>query len=76
MKGMVVDLVTVVSGHRNGNDSQARYSVMDGLNKIEKPKTIAIPHPQPVAERKVLPGVKKVSPEQVIPLEDTELKDF
>ena len=76
MKAMVLDLAAVVSGHHNGSGNGARYAFMDEVNKIEKPKTIAVPHPQPVAERKVLPGVKKVGPEQVIPLEDTELKDF
>jgi methyl-accepting chemotaxis protein len=78
MKAMVLDLVTVVSGQRNGNGngSHARYSVMAQLNKTEKSKTVAIPNTHPVPERVALSGVKKVSPEQVIPLEDAELKDF
>jgi methyl-accepting chemotaxis protein len=76
MKAMVLDLAAVVSGHRNGNGNGARFSVTDRLNKTEKSKTIAIPHTNPVPERVALSGVKQVSPGQVIPLEDAELKDF
>jgi len=76
MKTMVVDLVTVVSGHGNGNGSQARYSSMARLNTVKKSKSIAIPNTQSSPEHEALPGVKQISPKQVIPMENAELKDF
>lgn len=76
MKAMVGELVAMVGGSGNGSNrkpSSARTTVQDKVEMIPE-----ITAPVKIAKSKVMSTYKdqEVTPEQVIPLEDNDFKDF
>lgn len=77
MKEMVGELVTLVGGHRIAGNSAAPAS-RPMATRYDMPKALAVPGPAPVARNKArdLPRTRAVTPEEVIPLDDDDFKDF
>ena len=69
MKGAVTELVALVGG--SARDGAKVSAVMTAPSVTVAHKTVAAP-----VKREIAPRVKEVSPDQVIPLEDDDFRDF
>ncbi len=75
MKGVMAELVTMVGGSKNGAGNGLKR-IMPGLGKPSDSKTFmgssaAVEHNKSIHHRP-----NKVTPEQIIPMEDADFKDF
>ena len=76
MKGFVGELVALVGGNKNGA-GQGRQPVMKTLKAFTKP-SVAGPGKEAMTKGMdvALYNTKEVNPDQVIPMDDEDFKDF
>ncbi len=75
MKGFVAELVAMVGGGKNG-DGNGRKKVLPALGKPTDPKALMGPSTAVESDKTIHHRPKKVSPEQLIPMDDADFKDF
>lgn len=75
MKQIVGDLMALVGGNGNGTVASGQRPVVGNRLKTLMGKTIAAPAKKAQAQ-KAVPGIEEVRPDEVIPMDETEFKDF
>ena len=74
MKASVGELMKLVGGSGNGNDRTATRSTKSGFHSTHH--ALAAPAKKARGKQVAVHGAKEVSPDQVIPMDDGDFKDF
>jgi methyl-accepting chemotaxis protein len=74
MKRMVAELAALVGGNRK-NETGRKYTAGSKL-KLETKEAAAVPARRPAGKGVPVRGTREVTPQQVIPMEDENFKDF
>ena len=77
LAAMVADLVSLAEGARNGQQSPktSRESIETGVDLIRRPSPAGAVAPKAVSASKAQPA-QKMTPGQVIPMDDDDFQDF